>query len=283
LAAGTPAHRWPADSVIPGNDMSRGIPMEELTPEAIRRDLGTEFLGQHVLCYDRVGSTNTISKELAEGGAPEGTLVVAEEQTTGRGRRGRRWLAPAGSSLLVSLILRPSLAPEELPLLLMASALAVARAIEESTGLAVHFKWPNDILLGDKKAGGILIETGLSGQDVEYAVIGIGLNVNLDVASIPEIAPTATSISAALGEETSRVQILQSLLRSMEKEYLLLQRGHTPIARWAARLSRLGQQVQVDTPWGRETGQLEGVDPDGTLILRRGDGTEARITVGDVT
>ena len=257
--------------------------MEELTPEAIRRDLGTKFLGQHVVCYGRVDSTNALSKKLAGEGAPQGTLVVAEEQTAGRGRRGRRWLAPAGSSLLVSFILRPSLAPEGLPLLLMASALAVARAIEESTGLAVHFKWPNDIMLRDKKAGGILIETGLSGQDVDYAVIGIGLNVNLDVARIPEIATTATSISAALGEETSRLKILRSLLKSMEREYLLLQRGHSPVARWAARLSQLGQQVQVSTPWGRDTGQLEGVDADGTLILRRSDGTEARITVGDVT
>jgi BirA family biotin operon repressor/biotin-[acetyl-CoA-carboxylase] ligase len=257
--------------------------MEELTPEAIQRDLDTQSLGRNVVCYDRVDSTNAVSIQLAQEGAPEGTLVVAEEQTAGRGRHRRKWLAPAGSSLLISFVLRPSLAPEELPLLLMASALAVAEAIEDSTGLAVRFKWPNDIMLGGKKAGGILIETGLSGQDVDYAVIGIGLNVNLDVATTPEIAATATSISAALGKETSRLRILRSLLQSMEREYLLLQGGHSPVTRWAARLLQLGQQVQVDTPWGREAGQLEGVDADGTLILLRSDGSQARITVGDVT
>ncbi len=269
---------------MPDRASTSGTAMEELTPEAIRRDLDTQFLGRNVVCYDRVGSTNAVSRQLAQKGAPEGTLVVAEEQTAGRGRRRRKWLAPAGSSLLLSFLLRPSLAPEELPLLLMASALAVAQAIEESTGLAVQLKWPNDIMLGGKKAGGILIETGLSGQDdVEYAVIGIGLNVNLDVATIPEIAATATSISAELGEETSRLRILRSLLQSMEREYLLLQGGRSPVARWAARLSQLGQQVQVDTPWGREAGRLEGVDADGTLILLRSDGSQARITVGDVT
>ncbi len=257
--------------------------MEALTPEAIRRDLDTRFLGRNVVCYDRVDSTNAVSRQLAQEGAPEGTLVVAEEQTAGRGRHRRQWLAPAGSSLLMSFVLRPSLAPEELPLLLMASALAVAQAIEESTGLDIHFKWPNDIMLGGKKAGGILMETGVSGQGVDHAVIGIGLNVNLDVATIPEIAASATSISAALGKETSRLRILRSLLESMEREYLLLQGGHSPVARWAARLSQLGQQVQVDTPWGRETGRLQGVDAGGRLVLRRSDGSEARITVGDVT
>jgi BirA family biotin operon repressor/biotin-[acetyl-CoA-carboxylase] ligase len=257
--------------------------MEELTPQAIQRDLDTRFLGRNVVCYDRLDSTNAVSIQLAQEGAPEGTLVVAEEQTAGRGRHRRKWLAPAGSSLLISFVLRPSLAPEELPLLLMSSALAVAEAIEESTGLAIHFKWPNDIMLGGKKAGGILIETGLSGQDVDHAVIGIGLNVNLDVATIPEIAATATSISAALGKETSRLRILRSLLQSMEREYLLLQGGRSPAARWTARLSQLGQQVQVETPWGREAGRLEGVDADGTLILLRSDGSQARITVGDVT
>jgi BirA family biotin operon repressor/biotin-[acetyl-CoA-carboxylase] ligase len=257
--------------------------MEELTAETVGKDLGARFMGQQVVCYESIPSTNDAAKQLAVEGAPEGTVVIAEEQTAGRGRHGRRWLAPAGSSLLVSCILRPSISPAELPLLLMASALAVAQAIEESTGLLVNLKWPNDILLRDRKAGGVLIETGLSGEDVDYAVIGIGLNVNLDLTSIPELSSTATSISTELGESASRLKILRALLRCMEREYLLLQRGVSPASRWEGRLSQPGRQVEVDTPWGREIGRIEGVEADGTLVLLRTDGTTAHVRVGDVT
>ena len=257
--------------------------MEELTPEAISTGLGTQFVGQRVVCYESVGSTNDVAKQLAVEGAVEGTLIVADEQIAGRGRHARSWYASADNSLLLSLILRPPLKPEQLPHLLMSSALAAAQAIEDSTGLVVHFKWPNDILLAGKKAGGILIETSLTGEELEYVVIGIGLNVNLDVDDFPEIAATATSLSTELGHEASRLKVLRSLLTFMEREYLLLVRGESPVTRWAARLLQIGEEVEVDTPWGRETGQLEGVDAHGALLVRRGDGTEARITVGDVS
>jgi BirA family biotin operon repressor/biotin-[acetyl-CoA-carboxylase] ligase len=256
--------------------------MEELTPEAIITSLGTQFVGRRVVCHESVSSTNDVAKRLAEEGAVDGTLVVAETQTAGRGRRARGWYASPGSSVLLSVILRPPLKPEELPYLLMSSALAAAQAIEHSTGLAVRFKWPNDILLGGKKAGGILIETSLSGDELAYAVIGIGLNVNLDVDDFPDIAATATSLSAELGQEVSRLEVLRSLVSFMDREYLLLLKGESPVSRWAARLLQIGEEVEVDTPWGRETGQLLGVDAQGTLLLRRGDGTEARITMGDV-
>ena len=256
--------------------------MEKLSPDTIKRGLSTELVGQHTIYYDSIGSTNDVAKQLATQGAVQGTLIIADEQTAGKGRRGRRWIAPQGSSLLFSLILHPALAPSELPRLTMASALAAGRAIEETTGLAVHFKWPNDILLEGKKAGGILIEAGISGETVDYAVVGIGLNVNLDVAQIPEIAKTATSVSMELGQRTSRLELLQSFLRFMEREYQLLQEGVSPHSRWAARLPQLGQRVEVATPWGRESGQAQSVDADGALILLRDDGTAARVTVGDV-
>lgn len=256
--------------------------MEKLSRDTIKRSLSTELLGQHTIYYDSIGSTNDVAKQLAIQGAVQGTLIIADEQTAGKGRRGRRWIAPQGSSLLLSLILHPALAPSELPRLTMASALAAGRAIEETTGLAVHFKWPNDILLEGKKAGGILIEAGISGETVDYAVVGMGLNVNLDAAQIPETAETATSVSMELGQRTSRLKLLQSFLRFMEKEYQLLQEGVSPHSRWAARLPQLGQRVEVATPWGRESGQAQSVDADGALILLRDDGTAARITVGDV-
>lgn len=248
--------------------------MEKLSPEIITKDLDTRFMGQEAVCLDSVSSTNDVAKRLAEEGAPEGTLVLAEEQTAGRGRLKRRWIAPPGSSLLVSFLLRPSLTPEHMPLLLMASALAVASAVEQSTGLQIHFKWPNDIILGGNKAGGILIETGLSGKEVDYAVIGVGLNVNLDVASFPEIPTTATSISTELGHEVPRLKLLRSLLTSMEREYTLMGEGQSPQARWVARLAQPGRQVVVDTPWGQEIGHLDSVDPMGNLVLRKDDGTK---------
>jgi BirA family biotin operon repressor/biotin-[acetyl-CoA-carboxylase] ligase len=257
--------------------------MEELTPEAISTGLGTRFVGQRVVCYESVSSTNDVAKQLAEEGAVEGTLIVADEQISGRGRHARRWHASAGKSLLLSIILRPPLKPEQLPHLLMSSALAVAQAIEHSTGLVAHFKWPNDILLGGKKAGGILTETSLIGEELAYAVIGVGLNVNLDVDDFPEIAATATSLSTELAHKASRLKVLRSLLTFMEREYLLLVAGESPVTRWTARLLQIGEEVEVNTPWGRETGQLLGVDAHGALLVRRGDGTEARITVGDVS
>jgi BirA family biotin operon repressor/biotin-[acetyl-CoA-carboxylase] ligase len=256
--------------------------MDRLTTESIQRELRTRFVGRKVVCLDSVTSTSDVARRLAQRGDPEGTLVIAEEQTAGRGRQGRRWIAPPGSSLLLSIVFRPSLAPAELPQLLMASSLAVAQAVEDSTGLPVRLKWPNDILLEGKKTGGILIEAGISGDKLDYAVVGIGLNVNLDPAEIPEIAGHATSLSTQLGRRVPRPEVLQSLLQSLEQEYLRLQSGESPQGRWAARVAQLGQELVVDTPWGREEGRLEKIGEDGTLFLHREDGTEVRISVGDV-
>ncbi len=256
--------------------------METLSPEMVKRDLVTEFMGQQIVHYQSIGCTNEVAKELAKQGAPQGTLIIAEEQTEGKGRRGRSWLAPAGSSILISLILYPPLTASQIARLTMASCLAVAYAIEETTSLSVHFKWPNDILLRGKKAGGILTETSISGDMVDHAVVGIGLNVNLDVRQIPEIADTATSLSMELGRAVSRLELLQAVLKFMESEYHLLQQGESPVEKWATRLSLLGQQVRVTTPWEQQSGWAEGVDADGALVLRRDDGTKAYITVGDV-
>jgi BirA family biotin operon repressor/biotin-[acetyl-CoA-carboxylase] ligase len=256
--------------------------MERLSPKAIKAGLLTQFLGQITVSLESTSSTNDVARQLADLGAAEGTLVIAEEQTVGRGRRGRSWLATRGTSLLMSLVLYPFLSPSQAPLLTMASALAVAYAVEETSHLAVRFKWPNDILLAEKKLGGILTEISITGDTVDYAIVGIGLNVNLDPGQIPEIQGTATSISAELGRDVSRLKLLRAILRFLETQYLALQRGQSPCQEWAARLTTLGQWVEVSTPWGQESGYATGVGCDGTLIVRRNDGTEAHITLGDV-
>lgn len=255
---------------------------EILSPETISEGLTTQILGRSIVCYESVGSTNEVAKELARQGAASGTLIVTDYQTAGKGRQGRRWIAPPGSSLLFSLILYPSFTSSRLPRLTMAGALAVAQAVEESTRFSVHFKWPNDILLRGKKAGGILIEASTTEEMVNYAIMGVGLNVNLDVRQIPEIADTATSVSVELGRRVSRVDLLQVFLDFMEREYRLLEQGKSPHERWAGRLPVLGQMVEVATPWGTESGRAETVDAEGSLILRRDDGTAAHIAVGDV-
>ena len=253
---------------------------ENLSSADISRNLKTDFIGQKVIAYPSLTSTNDIAKREAKKGAREGTVILAEEQTAGRGRLKRAWLSPRGS-IALSIILHPT--PTQLPSLIMLASLAVARCIEKVGGLETQIKWPNDVLINGKKVCGILIESDVRGSAVDYAVIGIGLNVNLKPADFPEIAATATSLSKELGHEVSRLKVLRSLLTFMEREYLLLAKGESPVTRWTARLLQIGEEVQVDTPWGRETGQLQGVDAHGALLVRQGDGTEARITVGDVS
>lgn len=256
--------------------------MKELRPERIREGLATKFVGQEIVYLEKVGSTNEVAKGLVDKGAPEGTLVIAEEQTTGRGRRGRRWVAPAGTSLLFSLLLYPDLTLEEVPRLTMVASLAAAEAIESVTGLPVRFKWPNDILIRDKKAGGVLTEVGVTGERLDYVVVGVGLNVNWDPSEVVELAGKATSLSEELGREVSRLDLLQRLLLHMEKGYLRLQEGYSPHQVFTSRLANLGHKAKVVTPEGEVEGVVEGVDAQGALLLRKDDGTRVRVTMGEV-
>lgn len=256
--------------------------MQRLTPERIRKGLATKFSGQEIVYFESVGSTNQVAKGLADKGAPEGTLVIAEEQTAGKGRLGRRWVAPAGTSLLFSLLFYPNLALEEVPRLTMVASLATSEAIESVTGLLVKFKWPNDILIQGKKAGGILTEVGVTGERLDYVVVGIGLNVNWNPSETPELAGKATSLSEEWGREVSRLDLLQRLLLHMEKGYLRLQEGYLPHQIFTSRLANLGKKVEVALPGGKEEGFVEGVDVQGALLLRKGDGTRVRVTMGEV-
>jgi len=255
---------------------------DRLSPETIRAGLRTEFVGRNVVYRQSVTSTNDLARALAAQGAPEGTLVLAEEQTAGRGRLGRTWLAPQGTSLLLSLIFRPALRPAQAFRLAMLCSLAAARAMETMTALPIHLKWPNDLVLRGQKLGGVLSESSLTGERLDFVIVGLGLNVNLDVSTLPEIAATATSLSAALGRPVARLPLLQRLLQEVEAGYGDVAQGEALRAAWAARLSTLGQMVRV-TGGTEDEGLAEGVDADGALLLRRADGTLGRITVGDVT
>jgi BirA family biotin operon repressor/biotin-[acetyl-CoA-carboxylase] ligase len=259
------------------------LDLSELSAESIKLGLKTELIGQNIVYYPSLGSTNDLLKELAAQGTPEGTLVIADEQTAGKGRLGRKWLAPPGTSLLLSLLFRPELAPNQAQRLTMICSLAIADAIEELTGLSVGLKWPNDIFIRGKKAGGILTESVTTGGRLDCVVVGMGLNVNLDISTLPELRGMATSLSQELGREVSRPELLWRILEGIEIRYKSLKRGESPHEEWAARLINLARQVQVTTPQGVLVGWAEGVDVDGALILRTSDGQHQRILAGDVT
>ena len=236
-------------------------------------------------------------------GTPEGLVVLAEEQTAGRGRMGRVWVAPPGSALLLSLLLRPRwLAPERAFALTMLAATALCSAVEEIAGLHAVLKWPNDLLLAQQdaktsarsplsnlkpspkaKCAGILAELHLQSGQIGWAIIGIGVNVSAhpppDQTSYP-----ATSLGAALGKPVDRLELLRALLRHLDAGYAALRDGgyDALFAAWRARLATIGQFVRISTAAGMVEGVAEDVSPAGALLVRGADGGLHTITTGDV-
>ena len=258
--------------------------LDSLSPAVIRDGLSTGFVGQAVAYWPQTDSTNDEARRLADEGAPEGLLALTEYQEAGRGRLDRAWVAPHGTSLLMSILFRPQLAPHQVQRLTMSCGLATADAIESQTGLRAGLKWPNDLVIEGAKVGGILTELGLQGTEVEYAVVGIGLNVNLDPSSLPAgLHMPATSLSHALGAQVARLPLLQALLQGIEERYLALRAGKSPHQDWAARLVTLGKPVTVTSTGSVLKGTAEGVDADGALLVRLTDGRLERVLAGDVS
>jgi BirA family biotin operon repressor/biotin-[acetyl-CoA-carboxylase] ligase len=252
--------------------------------EGFLANLETAYVGRSLVFLAETGSTNQEARRLAETGAPEGTLVIAEHQTAGRGRLGRRWDAPRGSSLLLSLLFRPALAPAQVQQLTMVCGLAVIEAVELETGLRLELKWPNDIVLKGAKLGGILAESGLEGERVDYVVVGVGLNVNVEASELPDdLLIPAASLSQALGRRVPRWPLLRGFLQSVEARYERVKAGSSPYGEWLDRLVTIGQPVTVSAGSGKIEGTAVGVDPDGALLVRRSDGQLQRVLAGDVT
>jgi BirA family biotin operon repressor/biotin-[acetyl-CoA-carboxylase] ligase len=258
--------------------------MDDLSAGRVCRRLGTAIIGRECVYHPEIGSTNEEARRLASQGACEGTVVISDFQTAGRGRLDRRWEAPRGSSLLFSLVFRPDLAASETAQLTMLSGLAVLDAMRETCGLDAGLKWPNDIVRRDAKLGGILTELEVSAQDVVYAVVGIGLNVNIDPSELPvNLLMPATSISHELGHRVERLSILQSLLESIEVRYLALRSGPSPHQEWAAHLVTLGKPVRLTGGGDADVmGIAEDVGADGALLVRLPDGRLERVLSGDV-
>lgn len=258
-----------------------------LTPKAIDECLQTEVMGKPAMkIMQATDSTNMQARTLASQGAAEGTVVAADTQTHGRGRRGRKWFSPPGRSICASIILRPPMAPAQAPRITLMTAVAVTRTLNETADLNAKIKWPNDVLIRGKKIAGILTEMSTDMDVVDFVVVGMGINVNTPREMMPpEIQQTATSIKIETGEEVPRADLLCRLLKHFERCYDQLKtEGFDPImTQWRRMTDMIGQQVRVDVPGKRRTGTVAAVDDDGVLILRDNQGAMHRIYSGDVT
>ena len=256
-----------------------------LLPEEIREGLTTLILGRKDIHHLReTVSTNTTAKELAANGAAEGTLIVSEMQTGGKGRLGRKWFSPFGEGIYLSFILRPAVSPAEAPKMTLMAAVAMAEALHSGTGLHVSIKWPNDLLLGGKKLAGILTEISTEMDAVDYVVIGLGLNVN--TASFPsEIREKATSLLIETGKTHARSELIRGFLKWFEGYYELFQRGDfEPILdRWRQFSHIAGRRITVETIGDKTSGTALDIDRDGFLMVEDDDGHIHRIYSGDIT
>ena len=251
-----------------------------MSAAAITANLKTRFVGQRVLYYPSVASTMEVARQEVQKGAPEGTVVIAGEQTAGRGRLQRSWLTPKGNVAL-SVILYPTLA--QLSFMIMLASLAVVHCIRAVTGLDPGIKWPNDILINGRKVCGILIESDVRQEKVQSAIIGIGLNVSLRAIDYPEIQDIATSLSQESGRDVPAVDTVRTLLVETERLYLELTAGRSLYNEWRDNLVTLGQTVRVFSGKNVYEGIAESVAPDGSLILRDNKGNLVPIVAGDVT
>ena len=261
--------------------------MTNLVASTVRQGLYTHVVGRRILYYPELKSTMDEAARLANEHAEEGTVVIAERQSAGRGRQGRSWVSQPGN-LLFSVLFRPDMA--QLPFIDIMGGVAAARAVRKTTGLSPGIKWPNDLMLDGRKAAGILAESAVIGDAVCYAVLGIGVNVALDVSESeeisslhPELVEGATSVNAAAGQETDRESLLRQLLQDLDDIYIRLTRGESPLPEWRDLLETTGRRLQATSGNDRYDGYAEGVDDTGNLLLRLDDGRLITLTAGDVT
>jgi BirA family biotin operon repressor/biotin-[acetyl-CoA-carboxylase] ligase len=254
--------------------------------DKIQENLQTKKFGKKILFLHEVGSTNDLAKEMANYGASEGTIVIAETQTAGRGRVGRKWFSPRGG-LYFSVILRPKVSVKESVSLVFVAGLAVAEVLHERYGFRVETKWPNDVLVNGRKVCGILSEMKTKGEKVNYAVIGVGINANFNVKEeFPEELKTvATSLENELGKKVRLEELLKLLLEKLDGIYeQFLKEGFTWVVKeWKKYADFIGGTVKVTGDAEKLCGLALDVDDDGALVIRLEDGTVKRFFVGDVS
>ncbi|OGX14784.1 MAG: biotin--[acetyl-CoA-carboxylase] ligase [Omnitrophica WOR_2 bacterium RBG_13_41_10] len=254
---------------------------DRLFPLEISQHLNSKFMGKKIYYFDAVSSTMDIATGLGIKGSPEGTIVVAETQTKGRGRMARCWFSPKYKGIYLSIILRPDILPNSTPLLTLLCAVSILEAIKSQIGLDTKIKWPNDLLIHNKKVGGILTELNAEMDITHFVVIGIGLNVNNDKKSLVE---GATSLKEEAKEEVGRLSLIQDILRSIETNYIIFQQkgGQHIIEKWRLNSATLGKRIKVNYQKTHLEGQAIDIDTDGGLLVRCDSGLIEKIMAADI-
>jgi len=256
-----------------------------LTPNMLKQRLRGSVFGKRVYHFFKTDSTNRVAMELGHAGEPEGAVVIAEEQTAGRGRTGHAWLSERATGIYATLLLRPKLAPVQAPLLTMMAGLSAHAAVEAVTGLLVDLKWPNDLMVRGRKAGGILTEMHAEPAQVRFIVVGIGINVNQEKFT-GELADTATSLRIETGKPQPRMELLVRLLREFESDYnRFLREGVPSVVKRFEVISSYASGKRVRVTNGTESflGTTAGLGPEGLLKVERDDGRVVTVLAGDVT
>jgi len=256
-----------------------------LTPSEIRPFLKTKWMGKTIHHFHTLDSTNSKAYQLALDGAEEGEVVISESQEKGRGRLGRQWFSPPFLNLYLSVILRPKIPPHQASLITLMAAVATADAIQKFSGLLPLIKWPNDILLRDRKIAGLLNEIHSEMDRIHFVILGIGVNLNLDERMFSkEVRAVATSLKIEMGQTISRKAFLQSLLLELEKWYTIFMKegGAVILEAWRDRAHIKGRRVKV-TSFGKAlTGVAVDIDSEGALILETMGGKRERVVAGDI-
>ena len=254
---------------------------DKLFPEEIKFGLNTKIIAKKIFYYDVVDSTNTKCHELAEKKYPQGTIVIAEAQTKGKGRLSRVWASPKYKGIYFSIILKPDILPVHVPKITLLAAVSAVSAIRKLTQLPALIRWPNDILINKGKVCGILTEMDAEADRVNFIILGIGINVTAKHSDLPK---GATSLLEEGAKDISRCQLLRRLLEELESHYVIFKkRGFKPIIQeWQDLSAILGSRVKIVSHSEKIEGQAAGVDPDGALIIRLDSGFQKKITAGDV-
>ena len=254
-----------------------------LLPYEVKRELKTNFIGHDIHYFKEVDSTNDVAKYLAEDGAEEGTIVIAEIQNRGKGRRGKTWISPPGG-VWMSIILRPDIPPFNAPQLTLVTGVAVAETLKKECNLDVGIKWPNDILIGNKKVCGILTEVNASIDKINYVIVGIGIDMNVDVPLFPpDLQKGATSLKNELDTEINGAILVQKFLLEFENIYNEFKAGKFPeiLKEWRSLSKTIGNNVEVRTRGKTIRGEAVGINKEGILILELEDGSLRKIISGE--
>ncbi|MCK4938366.1 MAG: biotin--[acetyl-CoA-carboxylase] ligase [Methanosarcinales archaeon] len=251
-----------------------------LLQDEVQRDLDTDFIGKKMFYFDEIDSTNRKARELAID-CPDGTLIIAERQSEGRGRMGKEWYSPPGG-IWLSIILKPDISPEHIYRLTLVAGVAVAETLA-GIGVAAQIKWPNDILINENKVCGILTEVDAEMDAVNFLIVGIGINANIELDMLPPLlGVNSTSLKSESGSDINRVELVQRLLERFEQDYGTFINGDfdSILKRWRKHSATLNRQVRIVTRFKTIEGEAVGIDHDGALVVEMEDGGLEREITG---